>query len=732
MATETTTSSNKYAPNAQRAQFRSRVDELMRKRKDPEYVRFALEQVGYDTSVIDQELGRYQAVATGQAVPQESQPSVDLTPAKQQELVTENSSRSTLIANAKEYKALVDEYGFESTVTNPEIAGKMGGLRSGLLADIKKAETLGTLDKGLLDFADMLLGVDPTGPLAPVRNIGGSQSKLISSKIDELISNSTSKIEENNKLLGVAPAAIKLNTPEEAAKWLEANPSDPRAEKVKAKLESVGYKSSLTASPAPESSAADGLNEPKSGFAADVSESFTKRTDKNADILNSTDSTGSKILQVTGQNLGLFSDVVGSAVVNTLKAVTPDFIEKPAKEKIAELVTAGLETEVAKKTVASWEGFKESNPEMARNIEATGNIANFFALGYGSGVGAKASKEVAGTVATKAGSAIVASGDDAARVAKESFSQELIMPIADKATKVSQVGRTTEKGRGIFKQNVVTPSATEKKMAEEVLKVEGVSPSQTLQQNYNAIQQAVATESDDLITRLSANDFIVSKKEVISRLKTAAAKLNESPIVVGESEKMAEKLLAGAQRFINENSGTGSGMLKARKAYDAWVLKQKPKAFDAKAENAFTVANREVRGVINQLLDEKAPSVGVKESLKKQSTLLNALDNIAPKAAKEADTAIGRAADRMFSMVKAESKLGKYVTTLTAAIGLSGGLALSPGVMAAAGGTVVAAKLVKALGNPKLRQGFGKILKEVGSKLAPEEKRVLEKLLKKR
>lgn len=395
MATTQTATANPYAQDAQKAKFRQTVSELYRKRKDPNYVKFALEQVGYDGNLVDQELSRMQAIESGQPVPT-VQPStaIDLTPEKRNNIQIENTDRQNLINNAAKYKELVDKYGFESTVANPEIAGQMSGLRAGLLSDIKKAETLGTLDKGLLDFADILLGSDPTGPMAPIRNIGGVNSKAISSKIDELISSSQAKIDANKGLLGETTQQTDSQTPqssqvEQAKQWLQANPNDPRAEKVKAKL--LSLEGGVSASPSPEQAQQQG------GFLGDLSKSFDQRTGKNADILNSKDSNVSKVLQVTGQNLGLFSDAVGSAVVNTLKAVTPDFIEKPAGEKINELVKAGLDTEVAKKTITSWEDFKRSNPEMARNVEASGNIANFFAMGLGAGKGADLAKKGAVT-----------------------------------------------------------------------------------------------------------------------------------------------------------------------------------------------------------------------------------------------------------------------------------------------------------------------------------------------
>jgi len=713
----------------------------MRKRQDPAYVKYALEQVGYDSSVVDEELSRIQSIQTGQPLPPQAQNHTNPGGAQ---IGTAESANLGDAGAANSMLDLLDK----SVQDNKDLMGPIEGRARSLNPYDTQAQTIQGqinatkqivgkyLEGGVLraedevKYAKILPTLNDTPETA--KNKLDTVRKLIEQKKKSQLESfgqagyDTSQFQETPQQTTQPSSGqlVTLNTPEEAAKWLQSNPTDPRADQVKKKLESVGFDMNKLAQ------TSQNTNTQQGGFLGDVSKSFTDRTNNIADTLNSGDSTGSKILQTTGQELGFFSDSVGSAVVNTLKAVTPDFIEKPAKEKITELVSAGLNTDVAKKTITAWEDFKQSNPEMARNIEATGNIANFFALGYGSGAGAKVAKEGIGAVASKTGKALEASGVKAGAEAAQKYAQELVMPIDSKAARLDQVGRTTETGIGPFKKNVVAPTAAEQRSAQEIMKIEGVSPSNTYQQNYNAIKEAVRQKADDLITALSANDFIVSKKEVLSRLNKAAEGLKSSPLIVGEAEKMAEKLLAGAKRFINENSGTGSGMLKARKAYDEWVLKQKPKAFDAKAENAFSVANREVRNAINKLLDEKAPNVGVKESFRQQSSLLDALDNIAPKAAEEAKTAVGRALQNLGSKIGSKNKIIQSIAA--AGIGLGGGTiaTMAPGVAIAGGAAYGAYKAGKALLSPALRKGLGKILQESGHLLNPEDLKVLEEIAK--
>jgi len=64
-----------------------------------------------------------------------------------------------------DFATLFVKYGTETGVPylgNPRVAGEMGTARGAILAAVKKAETLGTLDRGLIEFFKLVLD-DPTG-----------------------------------------------------------------------------------------------------------------------------------------------------------------------------------------------------------------------------------------------------------------------------------------------------------------------------------------------------------------------------------------------------------------------------------------------------------------------------------------------------------------------------------------------------------------------------------------
>lgn len=409
---------------------------------------------------------------------------------------------------------------------------------------------------------------------------------------------------------------------------------------------------------------------------------------------------------------------VGGVAKATFAPITEAPIVKPALDIAGTGISKipGIETLVQKMS-----DLAEKHPEIANDIQ---NVLDVAVLGAGSG----AQKPV-GSALEKTGTSLEKSGMEAIAASREKFALDLVKPVETKATKLAQVGRTTEVG-GIFKKDVVAPTVLEEAAAKEVAKIPGISEKNTFQKNFNLVRDYNVQQAQQLEADIAKYDFAIPRKEIMARLEEATSKLSESPIIVGDAEKTAQKLLDGAKKIIDENAGTGSGLLKARKEYDAWVLKQKPKVFDAKSENAFTLANDTVRRTLNDLLDEKAINLGVKDSLRRQSSLYGAMENIGPKAAEEANTVFGRTMQNVGKILGTKNKI---VQGIAAAVGIGGlGAAATfatPAVIVGGTGYFLyrAGRLIM---NPELRILLGRLLKTSGHLINPADKRMIQKAIK--
>jgi hypothetical protein len=432
-------------------------------------------------------------------------------------------------------------------------------------------------------------------------------------------------------------------------------------------------------------------------------------------------STASGALQTIGEGAGF----VGDLITEGLKAFIPSEIKNPIKAGIS-AVTQTAPVQTILKGYADW---KTRHPEAAANLDATVNIGTLIPGLKGAGAITDLAEGGARGTLTTAGKIIEKQALPMSILDHSNFITDLVREPQTAATKIDQVSRTTEVGSGLAKKSIVALNSSESAAKDAVVNLPGVSARNTYQQNFNVIRDANVQAAKDLESNVASNNFVIPRRETISKLNAIKKTLATSPVIVGDAEKTAQKLLDGATQFVNENTSDGVGLLKARKQYDQWVLSQRPSAFDAKAESAFTIANREVRGTLTDILDTNAPNAEVRASLKNQSSLYTAMDNIAPKAASEADSAVGRLFDRVGKILHTKSRIVQGVAMGVGIGGLGAASTFAPAVAWGAG-LYLTYKEGRFLLRPEVRVQVGKLLEEYGDKIPTSDKTILQNLYK--
>ena len=415
------------------------------------------------------------------------------------------------------------------------------------------------------------------------------------------------------------------------------------------------------------------------------------------------------VLQVAGKvGVGGTFDLIGEGLVSIFRAL-PDAIEEPIRSAGSFLLNtsigkAGLEK--LGQGIETYNEWKAQNPRAARNIESVIDIGLMFAPVRGK---APTGQTRVGSLGERA----AVSGERALERQKVGSVEKLVRLKQVKGVREAQVGRTKE-GTGLLRQKQIQPSTPEKSIINEVSKIRGVTETKTLQGSFNLISKEVEREAKKLISDLRKNDFLFPRKELLSRLRATKSTIAESPTIVGDAQKVADKLVDAFERFANENKATGSGLLQARKDFDNWIRQQKdPKIFDPKNENALSISLREIRQTANKFLDEKATKVEVKESLKKQSRLFQALDNIKPKAADEAGNAIQRAWQRAVQVLGVKNQLIQVLAASAGIGGLGAAAIFAPFVRNLLIGLGLAYFAGKLIVSPKTRIFLGKLLESI-------------------
>jgi hypothetical protein len=449
------------------------------------------------------------------------------------------------------------------------------------------------------------------------------------------------------------------------------------------------------------------------GLVKNVKEDFDTRKEKVEAAKTKTKEGKQSMVSTIFQTLGQGAGLVGDIGFDVLKSVFKPEIRKGVDDFTAATVKKIIQTPVVEDQIKHYKSFKENHPELAGNLEAALNIVSVLPIGKGAALGVKAG-ERALKATTKVGKTVEEGAQVGLKNESKQFVKDLVTPEQTKAVKEAQVGRTTETGTGPFKKSVIEPSKEEANAAKYVEKVPDLNPKGTLQQNYNIIKKENQAEAKRLAETLAANDFAYPRKELLARLKGTKEELARNPVITGDAEKTADKLIAEIERRISESKAKGSNLLQVRKDFDAWVEAQKGSAvFDPAKESALSVSTRSIRRAINNFLDEKAPNAGVKDSLRKQSALYDAMDNIAPKAAKEADSAMGRFFQKMDTVLGTKNKAVQILAATVGIGGLGAASTFAPAVAAGGIGGYLLYKGGKLVLSPKARSAIGGVIKEL-------------------
>lgn len=221
----------------------------------------------------------------------------------------------------------------------------------------------------------------------------------------------------------------------------------------------------------------------------------------------------------------------------------------------------------------------------------------------------------------------------------EDFIKDLITPELTPTKTVQAIKTGKVKEGGILSDRDITEAVPFfEETAKAVAEVPGISKSNTFLQNANAVYSHIGTVAEDLKSQIKGKGFF-SPNEFNGYMKDASDKLNEIPSLTREATEVANKYLTQFNKLVKKNGYTPEGLLQARKEFDNLLPDKK---LSPDIENGITEAVRYIRQGANDFLASRVPDVAVKEMLAKQTALYNAMDNIAPKAAKEGKNKVVR------------------------------------------------------------------------------------------
>ena len=398
-------------------------------------------------------------------------------------------------------------------------------------------------------------------------------------------------------------------------------------------------------------------------------------------------------IQTVGKTIGAGFDVAGE-VFNLGAAgvsfVVPDSIEDPIKEKTAQAFGALLQTgagqqaiEAIEKGELAWTNYKANNPQGAKTIESLMNIGLFFAPVKVRAATPPKQKPV--SIAERVVNTLVLKGEQQEKNIYSKKAHDLIMPYKP----LAEFSREVKNPITRQSKTVQIPTKFEEGMIETLAKLK-IDPGASTQKARDIIQDNIESKSIALETRLKNDNVTVTLNESSQAIKTAVDKAKNEPgsfVNLNEMGKLVDTIADEAIRILANSPQDALGILKSRQALDSFLktYKAEKSAFpdNDKVETALSIAVRDIRASLNDLVAEKVPSAKVKESFKEVTNLYRARVPITKKADGDATTSIGRLSE---SITRSTGfKLPTTPLALLATVGGAGALAAYAGVPIASG-----------------------------------------------
>jgi len=352
--------------------------------------------------------------------------------------------------------------------------------------------------------------------------------------------------------------------------------------------------------------------------------------------------------------------------------------------------------------IDAWKGFKKNYPNAAKDIESVINVGLLLYPARG--------KDVGPSMLGESGQAFsdLAKSQAKAKTNKNLF--DIIRPIPTGKQAIENVKQTIESKRLGIK--TLKPTNQEKQIVEAVKSIPDIGKG-SFQRNFNAISQYNRQLSDKLQTKLENSQFLIPHQKTLSNIQTAADDLiQKNPIIVGDMQKTAERVIAKAMDFVTANDPTPAGLYKARKQFDQFMLDVKGKGiFDPTRENALTQITRTIRQSMNNTIDGYLPNGTVKNTFRKQTLLFDAMENIAPKASQEGNNIVSRLLHNVAKVIGVRNEFVAALATATGAGGLGAAAKFAPLVTETLSAVIGGFGLYKLAKSPQSKEALGMLLK---------------------
>lgn len=224
---------------------------------------------------------------------------------------------------------------------------------------------------------------------------------------------------------------------------------------------------------------------------------------------------------------------------------------------------------------------------------------------------------------------------------------DTILPKMTPSVRAERAAKWLYSERWVFNKVINKLDNNEKEMLNTVKNF--ISPKKSIVSNINKARDVLYTETNNLQNKLSNSSYTWKTKDVIN----AMDKL-EKPIALkwGDLEKQYNAVKQAFKKILDSSNKDAKWLLQARKEFDLLVSKEFPNLYSSDTLTPMKTAITNLRKVPNQILNDWIWDDLVKKSLRKQSLIMDAIDNMATKTEDINSSSLSRRYKNNESLIK--------------------------------------------------------------------------------
>ena len=421
-----------------------------------------------------------------------------------------------------------------------------------------------------------------------------------------------------------------------------------------------------------------------------------------------------KVVRTVGDLAGGFGDIAGDALMTGAAAMTPDFILEGvgnAFKAIAETDAGREGMKAATQGIESYNNWAKDNPDNAKYLESWFNIGAITTQA----TPIKGIVSDAGASLQEKGATLTKNGLKSLQGTKNELVTAMLEP-----TNTARIPTEDLKSKGFFDTITYDPDAGYTRDNIDIIaEIPKVDPKKTYTYNSNVIEKARQAEQKKLESILGRTPVVVDSDVVTQELGKRAGALLSSPefkTMDATLQKKTEVIFKEAVRRIQSGDGSLLDLLQARRDVDSFIGRQKL-GLDRNQASTLDLARKAVNGSLNDIIAELSDNVAVKQSLRKQSAMISALDIVNSKRAEDGRTVIARFKQNYGAYIP--QTLAARAATATFA---AGAIAQSWPLMTAAAVGYLVFPATKAVFSPEARAMLGSMIKGSGDAIKAAEK----------